>query len=348
MTFDEVLSSVRMPLFFLVSGLFAASSLAASQRSFVRRKVAHFLWIYAVWAVLHTALRATLGRGNSASEIALGYITLDTELWYLIALLVFFTAARLLGRVAVPAQLAGAATLSVLFGFDVLSAPVWTLAEMGQHFVYFLVGCHASAAIRGLAERVTWPWTTGAVAAWAAAWLVLVQWLGGGDHVVSTVLPLVAVPAAACLAVQASRASWSRPGVWLGRNTLPTYVMHSPVIAAVWPIVAMPAAVAPPVITMAVLAVTVMAGLLLRRVPGLFELPGSPGSARRGGRAAPAWGVQSSVARRSGRSAAQGERGQARPVRRSHMRSPDGSPPGRSLRRGRCSCGKGCACTAPL
>ncbi|WP_121119802.1 acyltransferase family protein [Croceibacterium ferulae] len=46
------LGAVRMPLFFVVSGVFAASGVSRSWSDLLQRKVALFVWLLLIWSVI--------------------------------------------------------------------------------------------------------------------------------------------------------------------------------------------------------------------------------------------------------------------------------------------------------
>src|ERR1700754_1516659 len=50
-------SPFRMPEFFLISGLFLDQELARPWRAYADRRVVHYLYFYAVWAVIHLVLK---------------------------------------------------------------------------------------------------------------------------------------------------------------------------------------------------------------------------------------------------------------------------------------------------
>src|SRR6201995_6060336 len=47
----------RMPEFFLISGLFLDQVLARTWRGYADRRVVHYLYFYALWAVIHIVLK---------------------------------------------------------------------------------------------------------------------------------------------------------------------------------------------------------------------------------------------------------------------------------------------------
>ena len=66
----------RMPEFFLISGLFLSLVIARPWRAFADRRVVHYLYFYALWAVIHLVLKVGLAsaaiRSRCVQQIALG------------------------------------------------------------------------------------------------------------------------------------------------------------------------------------------------------------------------------------------------------------------------------------
>jgi uncharacterized membrane protein YcfT len=55
------LGTLRMPTFFLISGLFARRALVVEPSVFRARKVWLFLWVYALWSIVYLALYESIG-----------------------------------------------------------------------------------------------------------------------------------------------------------------------------------------------------------------------------------------------------------------------------------------------
>lgn len=235
---DAALSVVRMPLFFVIAGLFAHKSISGPREVFWRRKVGHFVWLYAVWGLLYLVF---FGIGEwvagrpVAPEVGVRTVELlaaDNPLWFLAALGVGFAAARAGRRFSRATQLAVAGVVAValigpagyFFGLRVFAYPF-----------FFLVGLHGSAHILAAARRI------------------------GLERACSH-------RGAAAL-------------VWLGRHTLPVYLLHVAFVSALWNtpgldgLSAQAGPHAAAVVALAATMLSLAAWVALRRVPGLFEVP---------------------------------------------------------------------------
>jgi uncharacterized membrane protein YcfT len=237
---NEALASLRMPLFFLASGLFVAGPLAASWRTVLHKRVAFFLYLYVVWTIIRFTFFAAVvppvvDPDDSANPVSLAWALLlpGPSMWFLYALAVFAVVAKLLRPVPVWAQLGAAAVLSALVGAEVVEFGDTRWSYIARFLFFFLLGCHA----RGLVERVAR--ATGLVRV-VVAMVVCVVSAGVAVGFGLRLIPGVAL-ALQCLAVGFGVlfAAWvcryrlGRPLVVLGRQTLPIYLIHMLWLAAI-------------------------------------------------------------------------------------------------------------------
>jgi len=229
----EQLLPLRMPLFFTISGMFAVGAIGRSWRSLGHSKVARFSYLYTIWLLIHTAILAlvpnfdTARAGNALALVEQLSIT-PTNLWYLLALALYFTITKATRRLPSALILTAALTLSVIVAAGLLDTP-GNRGGLLQNLVFFLAG----ARLRPLFEQVA------ALANWRRLAL-----LGGGYALalaalaitgVHAALPLVSIVAvgfgvtAAALAARSQTVTEILGGI--GRRTLPIYVLHMPVLA---------------------------------------------------------------------------------------------------------------------
>ncbi len=292
----DALSTLRMPTFFLISGLFAQKSLTVRSSVFRPQKVWTFLWLYLLWSAFYILPFEFIGRVavdplflEQADQWAAETIKVNGVLWYLVALPLFFLTARLLRRVPVRIQIAGAAALSFAFSSNLANAGQWGVDRLSTNFVYFLIGCHFSTAIRSAAVRAGWrtaatiglAWTGLSVGVFVLHWPVVGA--GGRPSIGPALLPLLAVPFVLASAPLVARRAWATPLIWLGRNTLPVYVMHIGAIyivvfalqrAHVLAVGSWLTAIMPLLVTVAAIGITLaMRPLLVRWAPWSLRLP---------------------------------------------------------------------------
>ncbi|GIH99660.1 acyltransferase family protein [Planobispora takensis] len=232
----ELLLPLRMPLFFAVSGMFALGAVNRPWRVVARSRVARFLYLYVLWLLAHTALlNTTPGFPTDRAADALGLLEQLTitpsNLWYLYALALYFVIAKLTRRFPRILVLGLALALSVLASADLLAAP-GNRAGLYQNLVFFLGGLYFRPAVERLAAAADWRLLvlTGGVygSALLAMTLTRSQDVPGVWPLVSAAATVFGVTAAAVLS------RWSAPARLLrsiGRQTLPIYVMHMPILA---------------------------------------------------------------------------------------------------------------------
>lgn len=287
---SNALKPVRMPLFFVVSGIFASGAVARPWSPGVRRRVASPAYLYVVWLVLLAIFFSVerdlpMNRTQDLSDFVLDLVFASTGLWFLYALAVYFLLARLTLRVPTPWLLGVAAAVGA-------SASLLPIEEANRvsvivHFVHFAVGVRCPELLRRLAEDRR-PLTGPLVLAFVVG-AVLLSLFVVPLSLEIMLLSLVGVPCGIRLAAASRRTPRLADGVaWIGRRTLPIYVLHVPLLALVHHLAtdlpgsgpaATPLAVAYPLLVTAVVVFTCLAvrATALRTGLGvLFELPRRP------------------------------------------------------------------------
>lgn len=150
----------RMPDFFMISGLFLANVIDRNWRTYLDRKVVHFVYFYALWVTIQFAFKAPgIAADVGAAKTVLLYLESFIEpfgtLWFIYLLPIFFVAAKLARNAKIPVAVMWglAAALEIL--------PIetgWTVIdEFASRFVYFYTGYilapHIFAVARGVQER---------------------------------------------------------------------------------------------------------------------------------------------------------------------------------------------------
>ncbi len=290
--FGELLLPMRMPLFFTISGMFAAAAVHRPWRAVARSRVAKFLYLYALWLLIHTAVLAfapdfPTDRASSVGQLLAQLTITPSNLWYLYALALYFVLAKALRRVH-PAVLLGAAgTLAAVAATGLLDTP-GNRGGLYQNLVFFLAGLHLRPYVLRWAQAGTGRRLLLAAAAYGVGSAVLLATDVGRLPGVAVLVSTVAVLFGIAGAVRLTR--WpvvAEPLAALGRHTLPIYVIHMPVLALLHLLIAdrvadldEPARLAlafgfPFSLTVAVLALSlgVHRTLLAARAWWLFDLP---------------------------------------------------------------------------
>jgi uncharacterized membrane protein YcfT len=289
---STVLSSLRMPLFFVLAGLFAPKWLEAGWRSLLRSKVLLFWWVFLVWETIGTfafplglaASDKPIGVTGLIKGLLLAPVLPRFELWFIWALSLFFLVAKATRRVPPRWQLAVAGLVSAA------SLTVWSDSTTGwtgsaKFYFFFLLGIHGRqlllAAARGCRPAIG----AAVVLLWAVVSVSLFAFDLRGAPGLYFLDCLLGVAAGIVVSLLLTRVRWlSR----IGQQTLPIYLAHTPLILVMAFLVSRPGVtgvlqhvewIVPPVV--AALAVTAALALyrLLRRVgaPWVYEPPSAVG-----------------------------------------------------------------------
>lgn len=228
---DAVFVPMRMPLFFLISGMLAAGAVARPWGAVLGRRVISPYWVYTVWLSLHVAAfvfvdRLPLRHVKSVTELGSELLFAATGLWYLYALVAYFVVAKLLSPFPAPVVLAGAALLSAVV--PLLPVESANQQKILASLVFYLVGASYPRLV-GRLRRLPNTALVALLVGYAGAWGLL-PLLG----VPPSLVLLAAAPMAIGVGVQlAFRLETTPVGpalAALGSRTLPVYVMHLPLL----------------------------------------------------------------------------------------------------------------------
>lgn len=170
---SELTVPFRMPLFFLVGGLFAMRALREPLREFIDKKVLHFVYFYVLWSFIQIGIKLALpGEGHWAVRVSdLALIPLEPFglMWFIYALAVFFIVARLTRDVPKPLILAAALAL-----YFAKVDTGWTMPdEFARRFIFFVSGVYGAPFIFRMAD-----WAIAYLRAGTAAGLALLAFTG--------------------------------------------------------------------------------------------------------------------------------------------------------------------------
>jgi len=227
---------IRMPLFFLISGLFAVSALNGPWSRVLIRKTAFFYYLYVIWLVIHTIV--LLSTDSSITAVArtpvqlLAQLTVSpSALWYLWALAFYFILAKLCWSARWTMIVAG-------FGLHILAAEHW-LVDFGnlepgmRNFLWFALGATLAGPIRQAHVAFKWWWVPLSAAAYALACCLMV--LGGEAWITVTFLTASTIGAWAgvvgAIAMTMTMKRLTKELAWVGGMTLQVYTLHVPLLA---------------------------------------------------------------------------------------------------------------------
>jgi fucose 4-O-acetylase-like acetyltransferase len=232
---NTMLQTFRMPLFFAMSGLFFHRAASASWRWLMVNRVLPFLYLYGIWTAIWNVVfeMAPIQKINFGLRHIPALVT-DPGVgpWYIFALVLYFIAAKALSPLPVWSQLALIAAVSVPVATHLVELP-WAWQFISMYGLAFFAGMHGQRLLMRLADRTTWVtvliaggvWGVGTVGVYLLAWPF-------GRYLF---IPLCAAGIAlgVSLAAVANRATVLG---WFGRRTLPIYLLHQPLIGAVYSI----------------------------------------------------------------------------------------------------------------
>ncbi len=186
-TFNLYLAPFRMPVFFFISGYLVRRYIdEVDWKICVDKRLWSIIWVLALWGVLQwqalTHLNAWLAPDrdlNTASNAAyadslsgfiMGMLTASTSLWYLYALVVYFTLCKLLSRWKLP--LIGLLAL-VSIAINFLPLPWWGMNSVVRNMIYYSLGAWYGVQLMAWMQARVWRRDALAVAAFGVVSVVL-------------------------------------------------------------------------------------------------------------------------------------------------------------------------------
>ncbi|MET3897561.1 putative membrane protein YcfT [Devosia sp. UYZn731] len=230
----------RMPEFFMISGLFLSQVIARDWKRYADRRVLHYFYFYALWALIHIIFKEALIARDPAtalSYIVWGIVEPYGVLWFIYMLAVFSAATKLLHDLRAPhwAVLAVGAILQM----SAVHTGSYVVDQFAAYFVYFYAGYAFAPQIFRIAD-----WAAanvlpaiGALSVWAIAETALVFSAGfevapghvtmglaalPGIHLALAIIGTVALCVLAVLLTKLPAMNWLG---WLGSKSLIIYLV---------------------------------------------------------------------------------------------------------------------------
>jgi uncharacterized membrane protein YcfT len=156
-TANEALTTLRMPLFFTVSGMLAANATRATVKQLWAKKIALLLYLYLLWCLVRSIwfsfVAWPLGDFSPARNVLLAFALPSNGLWYLYALAVFTFLIWAARRLAATALLAAAGVASVAIGATPLTTGNWVFDNFAVYFLFFAAGSRFRSEIFAMVKR---------------------------------------------------------------------------------------------------------------------------------------------------------------------------------------------------
>jgi uncharacterized membrane protein YcfT len=276
------LRTVRMPLFFAMAGYFFLRRIDRPWRWQVQNRLGPLLWLFILWSALWS-LSAQVFPWNHLDYTLTHLVGVPGDPtygpWFIYALAIYYAVVKLLRPLPLWVQFGIGAAVSLPVAVDWVTVGNFAWERTLTHLVVFQFGVYGHRVIAAVADRASWWTALAAGGAWAAG-IAGVTVTGIGLASVFW-LPLTALgmTTGVILATLAARhLPWLHLD-WFGRNTLPVYLLHLPVLGVLLTYDPGFAPSPPTAVTGTVfLTVLTVAGALvvwrvLRPVPGLFTAP---------------------------------------------------------------------------
>jgi len=227
---NHLVEPLRMPMFFLVSGMLAASAVRRPWSASTNRTTG-MLYLYVLWMLLYFGFTALFG---ATVPDPLGSIVLARSgFWYLYAMAIFFVIARLLrnqpGWLVVAVALLPNILRPVTDQILGQLIPGTLFTSMAMNLAFFLVGIHFKDLVAAAAQRATPQHVAvlGVLAAGAGLVFLRSPQMVGQSLLPLSVLWLGFGVGLAALITRSGVPAWAR---YVGSRTLAVYVMQWPVL----------------------------------------------------------------------------------------------------------------------
>lgn len=230
----------RMPLFFLISGLFSVNALGRALNQ-SRKRTIGLLYVYVLWTALFVARLFVPGASDGESpptvlELLLS-VALPTPFWYLWALPVYFVStwvifrflrgrSRLLAIVPL-ALLSAAAPLIDAATDSIMREPLdaLKLGSVAANALWFYLGAAAPGLWNVLMKNARWSWLAGSAAVYCVLIVPVLMW-GVRDEAKLLLAPLALFICSQAFSLFSMSTRVMDALRWVGRSTLPVYVLH--------------------------------------------------------------------------------------------------------------------------
>ena len=143
----------RMPEFFLLSGLFLTQVIDRPWKAFADRRVVHYAYFYALWALIHILFKeALIGRDptGAAGSLALAVVEPYGVLWFIYLLAVCGLVAKVLHEVKAPHW--GVLAVAAILQMASVHTGSYLVDQFAEYFVYFYAGAVFAPRLFALAD----------------------------------------------------------------------------------------------------------------------------------------------------------------------------------------------------
>ena len=223
----EFAKPFRIPSFFLIAGLFLSRSIDSDWRSYLDRKVLHFVYFYALWLTIQFAFKFPgMARGAGIGSATWSYVEAFMQpfgtLWFIYLLPIFFVVTKLTRPLPPLLVWLAAAALEIAH----ISTGAVVIDEFASRFVYFYSGYLFARTVFAFSDEVTAraPLALIGLLAWGVLNGVLVARGWAELPLVSLSLGMVGAAALIAAAALLAQRNLCPPLRWCGQNSLIIYL----------------------------------------------------------------------------------------------------------------------------
>jgi uncharacterized membrane protein YcfT len=217
----------RMPDFFLISGLFLSVVIDRDWRTYLDRKVVHFLYFYVLWVTIQFGFKApSFAAETGWAHVGFMYLESFIEpfgtLWFIYLLPVFFVVTKASRKMPPPMIWCVAALLETAH-----VATSWTVIdEFCARFVYFYSGYWFASYVFAMSDRARAQpaLALAGLAAWALINGSLVKFGFSERPLISLLLGLSGACAIITLGTLLARAHWLNFLRFCGEHSIVIYL----------------------------------------------------------------------------------------------------------------------------
>ncbi len=142
----------RMPLFFIIAGLFLYRSIKQDWGEFLDKKLVHFAYFYFLWSLIQFGVKYPISAGNH--DVTLKTLLLTPfepfgTIWFIYVLATFFLATRALKDLPPALLVLGAIALKLLH----IDTGWMVIDSFASQYIFFIAGYLGSAHILRLATE---------------------------------------------------------------------------------------------------------------------------------------------------------------------------------------------------
>lgn len=281
--FSDAMKTIRMPLFFAMSGFFFLRRADRTWGWFLRNRTGPLLWLFTIWTFLWAAVFLVIPWQRDVDydmhDALRLFVDPGVGPWFIFALALYFTAMKMLHPLPTWVQLLIGCAVSLPVGCGFIHIEIWAWESVLMYFITFQLGVFGSKYLTDLSAHATLPrlivlgflWGVGS----GLLYVLFGDFMNLGRIPVTLLGMAMGITAASLMARHTPWLYLDR----LGRHTLPIYLLHVPLLGVLYSIdVSLPANAAVSIGVPLLLTILAVAGSLaiwrvLRPIPGLFTAP---------------------------------------------------------------------------